>query len=121
MKRDYSLKGRELYKHVNRKGTKFRGNGIEIIFLKLDNNHQEVQEVDFFLKAGIVLNRKYGKAVERNHTKRRIRSILDEVIKTFNSGYCLIIRPGFRFKNMEYSEQKKDLLHLLQKTGIMER
>ncbi len=120
MKRDYSLKGRELYKYVSRNGVKIRGNGIEIIFLKLNNDHEIVQKVDFFLKAGIVLNRKYGKAVERNKTKRRIRSILDEVIKTFESGYCLIIRPGFRFKYMEYSEQKKDLLLLLHKARIME-
>lgn len=122
MKREFSLKGRKLFKEILKKGIRLQGEGIQIIVLnyskikseKIRNNLQENG-----IKIGILINKKYGKAFLRNKTKRKIRAIFNDLLQNFIPGHYLIIKLDENFKKLEHEQAKNIIESLLVKLGAI--
>ena len=124
MKREYSLKGRNLFKEVFRKGKKIQGKGIRIFILEYDDfsklNLVKRISLDYKnIKVGISFYKNYGNAVIRNKIKRRIRSICAELKSEMNNGFCIIIRPGKDFNSYSYEQLKLNIRSILQQAGVV--
>lgn len=126
MKREYSLKGRNSFKIIYKKGKKYQAQGLKVFVLKSFSTKkvetdcsQEPEKKD--IRIGISINRKFGKAYERNRYKRRIRSIFYDYLEDMKNGYHLIILPDRTFKNKSFEQASLDIKHLLQNAGVMDR
>jgi len=126
VKRVYSLKRRNLFKEVYRKGRKFRGKGIQIFVVELKEN-DEIKSYTAAssgykqIKIGVTISKRYGKANARNRAKRRIKSICAELLNEMEDGYCMIIRPGINFKEISYEQSRIYIRSLLQKAGVINK
>lgn len=124
MKRVYSLTGRYLISEVFEKGKKYQLRGIRIFilecgtdFFKSNKSAGERRKV----RIGIAVGKKYGKAHERNRIKRRIRSIMGEMIYLLKENSCVMINPGYETKLKSFEDIKNDIITLLKKGGILEK
>lgn len=70
---------------------------------------------------GIIISRKYGKAVERNRAKRRIREICRELLSEMETGNMVIINPTSEFKDQEYQISKGNIRLLFEEAGLMKK
>ncbi|MBP7583776.1 MAG: ribonuclease P protein component [Spirochaetes bacterium] len=126
MKRAYSLKGREVFQEVFRRGKRFSGTDLRIIVRQRKNetdrsgrgtvgNDSAVPRINI----GITLSRKYGNAVARNRSRRIIRSICRDYIPLMRGGYYIVIQPGSGFKEKSYIEARGELAELFRKAGVL--
>ncbi|MCP4136600.1 MAG: ribonuclease P protein component [bacterium] len=125
MKRLYSLKGRDLFQEVFKKGKRIQGEGVRIIVLTYDRSKKLNQDSMILsnnkrLKIGISINKRYGNAFTRNKAKRRIRSICNELLNEMNDGFCVVFQPARNFKNISYEQSKNTILDLLNKAGVVQ-
>ena len=126
MKRFYSLKGRNLFKEVYKKGKKIQGNGVKIFILKIDVFNEMFTDKYIptdakKVKIGISIQKKIGNAVFRNKIKRRIRSIFGGLLSEMNDGFCIIITPEVDFKSFSFEKSKSAITSLLIKTGVLNK
>ena len=113
VKREYSLKGRKLFKEVIRKGKRFKESGILLIVAK----HTSLNEDNNF-KIGILIHKKYGKANKRNYTKRQIRAALHPLLPLIQNGYY-ILRPLDSIHEMPFTELENTIKVLFLKAGVL--
>lgn len=111
MKRAFSLKGRKAFKEVFQNGKRYRQKGFQIIVLYGDQP---------YTKMGISINRRYGKACERNLAKRQIRAIWTGSFANIKQGFRIVIRPENEAKLMKYNEKELILKKLLCKAEVWE-
>lgn len=125
MKREYSLKGRKLFREVYRKGARFQKKGIQVFILKKRESKNSEEGTGQHkdgesLKIGITADKKLGTAVTRNKTKRRIRSICTDNIHKMNTGFYIIKASRYyRFSNFEDEEQL--IQSLLSQAGAIKK
>ena len=67
----------------------------------------------------IILGKKIGKAVERNHLKRRITAILDQINIPIEQNIDIFIIAKPNSKNLEFKDLQKQLIYLLTKLNIL--
>lgn len=124
MKRKYSLKGKRHFKNVFRKGKKLKGNFVQILVLKSNENRYHKQNgkerEEFEIKIGFSVPKRFGKAVRRNWAKRRIRSIVSDLIPEMNGSYCIIIKPELRFREEKFTAIQEEIRNLLEKAGVIQ-
>ena len=126
VKRVYSLKGRKIFKEVYQKGKKFYGKGILLFAYRptvpeeYDSGKKEGLSLQN-TKIGITINKRFGKAPARNRAKRQIRAVCSEFISEMSEGYCIIIRPGERFKELSFNRAREEIKNLFEKAGVMEK
>lgn len=106
------LKKNYEFKQVLTKGTYYSGNIIKAVILKKNLQAK-------FL--GIAVNKKYGKAVERNKVKRLLREnykILEEKIK---EGYAILflIKNGIDSEKISFWSINQDMINILKSAKIM--
>ena len=130
MNKIYIIRGRRLFKEIFKRGKKFKGAGIRVTILKCSEDNElfinkKQKKCNSYSKIGIgiIINRKYGKAVERNRAKRRIREICRELLSEMNTeeGSMVIINPQIEFKDQEYQISKTTLRLLFKKAGLMKK
>ena len=84
---------------------------VTIFFGVLDNKNTKKLNISFVTK------KKIGNAVKRNKIKRRLRNIIDEVVKKisikFNYSYLVIAKPTML--NNEYTNIKETLFQSFKK------
>ena len=104
---DNRLKKQKDFNLVFSKGKRIYTNSLTLIYLK--NN---------FLKFGISLSKKHGKAVERNKIKRLLRAVIREVLPNINDTYYIVVLPKVL---EEYSHKvfKNDVTFALKKGSII--
>ena len=73
------------------------------------------------LKVGFSVAKKIGKAHVRNLIKRRLRSIVRDVIPTLPNDYNVVIIARAGVDNLTYQELKKQTLQLFEKTGLVQK
>ncbi len=130
MNKIYIIRGRRLFKEIFKRGKKFKGAGIRVTIFKCSEDNElfinkKQKKCNSYSKIGIgiIINRKYGKAVERNRAKRRIREICRELLSEMNTeeGSMVIINPQIEFKDQEYQISKTILRLLFKKAGLMKK
>lgn len=126
MKHIYSLKGRNLFKEVYQKGRRTQRTGIRIYTLKYNNseyvkpgNSIQSSEKIKNIKIAIALTKSFGKAYTRNLAKRRIRAICTGLFNELREGFCIIIRIDSSFRDLSYEDQKRVVISLFQKAGLL--
>ena len=68
----------------------------------------------------LITSKKAGKAHERTHIRRLIRSTLVEIGEQIAPGHHLVFIARWRAKEATYAEIKKDILHLTRKLKLRE-
>ena len=90
-----------------------KGDGYFVIYQKndLDQTH---------FRFALSIGRKYGKAVDRNLAKRRIRMIVSEQKERIfpNKQFVIVIKP--LASSLNYQEIKTKLIDLMIKSKLME-
>ena len=66
-----------------------------------------------YTRVGISVSSKLGNAVARNHIKRQIRSMCDELIKYDNHPLDIVIVAKQEFLDRSYNDNKQSLKKLL--------
>lgn len=93
-------------------GTKY-ANGSFVLYVR---PKQEAQA-----RIGITLPGKIGHAVERNKIKRQTRMMCEELVDFNSCEFDAIIIVRFRYKELSYSDNKKNLEKLLCKATMLKR
>ncbi|MGL4369365.1 MAG: ribonuclease P protein component, partial [Spirochaetota bacterium] len=71
-------------------------------------------------KIGITINRRYGKAHERNKAKRRLRAICGRSLPSFKGGVCMAFKITDEFKIMTFVEAGDAFEQMMKKAGVLE-
>ena len=128
MKRVYSLKTKKNFQEVFKRGKRLNERSLQIMVLKYIENDNEVHarkgtSLNSYskLKIGIPISRNYGKAVERNKTRRRIKAICSEFLSELEESNYIIIRPFKGFKNLTYLHEKEIIKKLFKKANILSK
>ena len=74
--------------------------------------HYRTNELNY-VRVGISVSSKLGNAVIRNHIKRQVRSICDEVINYNNHSLDIVIVIKQGFLNRSFDDNKSSLAKLL--------
>lgn len=74
--------------------------------------HYRTNELNY-VRVGISVSSKLGNAVIRNHIKRQVRSICDEVINYNNHSLDIVIVVKQGFLNRSFDDNKSSLSKLL--------
>lgn len=84
-----------------RSGRKVVGDSM-VIYLKSDNQSNSA-------RFGFVVSKSVGSAVERNLTKRRLRSAVRNSLENFQSGQTLVVRALPSIKSISWQDLETEL------------
>lgn len=126
MNKAYSLKGREVFQEVFKRGKRFSGTGLRIIVRSRKTGKESVGREGGGsgnssprINIGITINRKFGNAVTRNRSRRIIRSICGDLIREMREGYYIVIQPEPGFKQKSFIEAREEIKALFRKAGVL--
>ncbi|MFA6801782.1 MAG: ribonuclease P protein component [Acholeplasmataceae bacterium] len=112
MKKEYRVKKSSeidaIFKHKKSKNNQWYG------------IHQKKSEKSNHFRFSLSIGKKYGNAVERNLSKRRLRMIILElspIIKN-NIEFVVVIKPAS--KSLSFQEMRKTIIELLKKSNLLE-
>jgi ribonuclease P protein component len=123
VKRRYSLKGRKSFKLIYKKGKIFRVKGLRIFVISNQkstlNSELKNSESGKGIRIGITIDRRVGKAVVRNSLKRKIKSIIYELLDEIENDNWIVIRPGIDALDYTYMELNNNIRRLLKESGLI--
>ena len=73
------------------------------------------------MRFGIILTKKVGNAVVRNHVRRRIRGLLSRYGGRIAPGHQLVIIARYTAPSATFEELEKDWLKQLKRAGILQQ
>lgn len=140
--RHNSLKGKKNFQEVFKKGKRLRQPEVQLIILQQSkkekvtvntnesyprnirgeinpSRNKKVSSLDSGLKIGISINKKYGNAVTRNRTRRRIRAMCREMLRSADADYLIVIQPREEFKKLSYADSKEIIKGLFIRAGVL--
>ena len=125
MKKSYSLKGKRCFSGVFNSGKRFRARGLQCTVaagcgMPGVEGFTCNRKNDSDVKIGIVINRRYGKAHERNKAKRRLKAICSSSLPGFKGGQCMMIKITDDFKHMSYQDAGAAFEQMMKKAGVLE-
>lgn len=104
MKRQEMIKDKKIFNNLI-KNAKFNKNKYFVIYKERNNTS--------YTNFGISISKKYGKAVNRNEIKRKIRAIIDKNRNLFQNGHDYIIMIRKSCEKEEFSVLEKALTALI--------
>ena len=106
------LKKNYEFKQVLTRGNHYSGNIIKAVILKRKFN-------DNFL--GIAVNKKMGKAVNRNRVKRLLRVNYKIIEKNIKSGYAVLflLRSNIDIKKIDFWSINRDMIKILETAKVL--
>lgn len=121
MKKVHSLKGKNSFDLVFKKGTRLKGKGLfcAVYINSMDSGSGIDIQNDKKIKFGIVITKKFGKAFKRIKEKRRIREILRVYLKDIIKPCMVVFRIYNEFDNLSFIEKKKEVECLLKRAGLV--
>lgn len=106
MKKEYRIKKSEEIETLV-KAKKSVGNKFFVIYKSFDHANTH-------FRYAVSVSKKYGKAVERNLVKRRVRHVVDNLIDLDNTmNFFIVIKPTV--KELDFEQIKNQLITLLSK------
>jgi len=70
-------------------------------------------------RAGILVTKALGGAVQRNHTKRQLRAIITELLPEMNKNVDIIVIPREPASRASYQEIRSAVIGLLRRAGLI--
>jgi len=107
--RPESIKNKIEFNRVFEKGKRYNGEFLALI----------VEKGSGTLKLGIIVNSKFGGAVERNRVKRKIREAFRSVAGKFKENPEIVIIPKGPAREAKTSEILTDLSTITHTAGIL--
>lgn len=104
MKRSFRLRKNDEFQRVYRRGIPAYARDFKIIGFRNHLGHN---------RYGFSLSKKFGKAHERNRTKRRLREIVRAHEQTFPQSFDYVILPKPSAKTCTFQQLEQSLLHCL--------
>lgn len=104
-----SLKKDSDFRNVYRRGRSVANRQLVLYYLK--NGEEGV-------RVGFSISKKYGKAIQRNKLRRRLKEILRN-IDGIHSGYDFVFIARSGAKEADYAMLERSVRHLFRKTGMM--
>jgi ribonuclease P protein component len=113
MKKAFRVKDNKEFQLIFKKGKSFANRQLVIYYMKkTDQQH---------FRIGLSVGKKIGNAVVRNQIKRYLRQAFHELEDRVLPMYDIIIIARQPTKDMEFSEIKKSLIHLLSKEKLLKK
>lgn len=106
MQKAYRLKQNASFSYIYKKGQKQAGKYMLLYYVPAYNN-----------KVGVSINKKVGKAVFRNLTKRRIYYAFAKFIPMLNKTHNYVVVVSKTINEATYQEIEADIKGLLEKLG----
>ena len=106
MKKANIVKKSEDFNRIIKKRT---GKSNNYFIINQEDNKENI------VKFGITFSKNIGNAVTRNKIKRRIKSILDNNKKIYNTDKTYIIIAKKEILSLKYNEMEKELINLFNK------
>lgn len=102
MNKKYIIKKNTEIERIIKTAKKFVSKNF-VIYYEKNNVHQNMYCIS--------VNKKIGKAYNRNFIKRRIKDILSKNKLNFNKNYVIITRKGV--KDLSYNEIQDEILYII--------
>ena len=102
------IKDRNIFNKLINKG-KFNKNKYFVIYYEKNDTDKT--------NYGIAISKKYGKAVERNNIKRKVRNIIDNNRNLFQKGYNYIIMIRKDCKEKAYEDLNNKFIAVMKELG----
>ncbi|MDG5789404.1 ribonuclease P protein component [Evansella sp. AB-P1] len=113
MKKLNRLKKNEEFQEVFQKGKSVANRQFVVYYLKKENQKN--------VRIGLSVSKKIGHAVMRNRIKRLIRESLRELMVNIMNDYDVVIIARKPTSQMELSQMKNSLSHVLHLSGVLQR
>ncbi|RDW15250.1 ribonuclease P protein component [Oceanobacillus arenosus] len=111
MKKEFRIKKNTEFQHVFKKGKSFANRQLVIYYVqKQDQEH---------FRVGLSVGVKIGNAVTRNRIKRYLRQAFQELNDSILYPHDIVIIARQPTKDMEFTEIKKSVAHLLYKEHLL--
>jgi len=110
MKRIYRLRRNERFQQVRRDGQFYASPIIVLAFLRNDLEHS---------RFGYVVNRRLGKAVQRNQMKRRMREATRLRVPMIKPGFDLVMIARKPITEANYGDVEKTVIGLLKRAKLL--
>lgn len=104
-----SLKKNESFRQVYNRGKSMANR--QLVLYHLPNNMEEN-------RVGFSISKKYGKAVERNKLRRRLKEILRKC-EMDKAGYDFVFIARLGARELDYHALEKSVNHLFRKSGLI--
>lgn len=109
LKKEYRLKKRYQFNYTYRAGQTVSSSHLLICFAKSKNR---------YIKIGLSVTKKVGKAVVRNHIKRLIHANLAPLIPSLKKDYNLIVIARPNITTIGFKEIGAELTYCVKKAGL---
>jgi ribonuclease P protein component len=110
MRRQYRLRRNSDFQQVRQNGKFYASPLMVLAFLRNELNHS---------RFGFVVNKRLGKAVQRNKIKRRMREATRLRIPQIQPGFDLVFIARQPICQASYAEIEQSLERLLKKSGLL--
>ncbi len=77
-----------------------------------------MQNKKSYSKFAVVINKKFGKSIQRNKAKRQVRALYRVNKSKQKAGYNIIFFIKNGFKNISFSKKKENYLQLIKKADL---
>lgn len=109
MNKKYRLRKRRDFNYTYKRGKSLANSCLVLVYRK---NNLEVS------RFGFSINKKFGKAVQRNKIKRRLREICRLRLDKIKTGYDLIFIARVGARDASYGKLEKQVENLLKRAGL---
>ena len=109
LSKSYRMKKNSQFDYIFKNGKSIKLNKLLIFYSKSKSSKPKV---------GIVVSKKIGNSVTRNHTKRLLREAIRNNLTHFNNSFNYIIVARQGIENCSYNQISENLLNLIKKTSF---
>jgi len=109
VKRKYRLRKRRDFSYTYKKGRSLANSCLVLVYRK---NRLKITRV------GFSISKKFGNAVQRNKTKRRLREICRVRLEKIKPGYDLIFIVRIGARDASFAKLENQMENLLKRAGL---
>lgn len=104
LQKKYRMKKNSQFDYIFKKGKTLKHSKLLIFYSKTSSSSPKI---------GVVVSKKIGNSVTRNHTKRLIREAIQQNLSSLNNKYNYIFVARSGIENLSFSDINSIILRLL--------